>query len=130
MNDPTDTHRIFIKEAAEYLGICERGLWTIISRSRRAAQGIYVEGPTIKFYQAGVRGKIWFKLEWLDDFIRGNTITPIDARPVSILITKATTTKPLTQHEALVRLRPPKKVTRTERTTSRSAPNRPLANCP
>ena len=130
MIETTNTRRIFIKEAAEYLGICVRSLWTIMSRSRRAAQGIYVEGPTIKFFQAGVRGKIWFKLEWLDDFIRQSTVTPIDARPVSILVTKATTTKPLTQHEALVRLRPPKKETRTERTISRSAPSRPLANCP
>ena len=104
MTDSINTRRIFVKDAAEYLGMCQRSLWTIISRSRRAATGTYVEGPTIKFYQAGLRGRIWFKLEWLDEFIRQSTVTPIDAKPVSILVTKATTTKPLTQHEALVRL--------------------------
>ncbi|WP_145109873.1 hypothetical protein [Botrimarina mediterranea] len=65
-----------ITEAASYLGYTVKGLRNIVDRSRAAARGEQVRGPVVKFFQAGRRGKVMFRLEWLDEFVEQNTVDP------------------------------------------------------
>lgn len=67
-------------EAARQLGYSPKGLRKIVERSRAKANGKPTHGPTIKFFQAGPRGAIRFRPEWLDTFIDENTIDPHAAR--------------------------------------------------
>ncbi len=71
-----------ITEAAKRLGYSPKGLRKIVERSRAKANGSPTHGPTIKFFQAGPRGAIRFRPEWLDSFIAENTIDPHAARHV------------------------------------------------
>jgi hypothetical protein len=65
-----------IIEAAKQLGYSPKGLRKIVDRSRAKARGAETRGPTIKFFQAGTRGSIKFRPEWLETFIAENTIDP------------------------------------------------------
>lgn len=80
-----------MKDAAEYLGYSVDGLREVVDRSRRRANGVATRGPFIKFFQAGRRGAVRFKREWLDQFIEENTVDP---------------TVPLTQKEKVRRAKP------------------------
>jgi len=57
-------------------GYTEKGFRKIIDRSRAAAKGELVRGPTIKFFQPGKRAPIKFRQEWIDEFIDDNTVEP------------------------------------------------------
>ncbi len=65
-----------LPEAAKLLGYSEKGLRNIVDRSKRALAGRRVEAPTIEFAQAGVRGAIRFRREWIDNFIAGHPPAP------------------------------------------------------
>ncbi len=65
-----------LPEAAKLLGYTEKGLRNIVERSKRARAGQRVDAPTIEFAQAGVRGAIRFRREWLDAFIAGRPPAP------------------------------------------------------
>ena len=65
-----------LPEAAKLLGYAEKGLRNIVDRSKRALAGRRVDAPTIEFAQAGVRGAIRFRREWLDAFIAGHPPAP------------------------------------------------------
>jgi hypothetical protein len=69
-----------ITEAAKRLGYSAKGLRKIVERSRAKANGAQTIGPTITFFQAGPRGAIRFRPEWLDSFVAENTIDPHAAR--------------------------------------------------
>lgn len=62
--------------AAAVLGMSVKSLRTIVARSRRAARGEQVVGPTITFFQTGRSGALLFKREWLDAFIDEHTVDP------------------------------------------------------
>jgi hypothetical protein len=73
-----------IKQAAAYLGYSPKGLRKIIDRTRRKQAGACVQGPIIEFSQAGKRGTLHFRQEWLDNFIENNRdgrSTPLLPRP-------------------------------------------------
>jgi hypothetical protein len=65
-----------LPEAAKLLGYTQKGLRNIVDRSKRALAGRRVDAPTIEFAQAGVRGAIRFRREWLDAFIAGHPPAP------------------------------------------------------
>jgi len=65
-----------LPEAAKLLGYTQKGLRNIVDRSKRALAGRRVEAPTIQFAQAGVRGAIRFRREWIDNFIAGHPPAP------------------------------------------------------
>ena len=65
-----------LREAAEYLGYSEDGMWKLVKRSRRRASGAAVGGPTIRFFQPSRGACIRFKREWLDEFIEQHTVDP------------------------------------------------------
>jgi hypothetical protein len=67
---------IGIEEAAQILGYSVSGVRKIINRSRRRLRGEPVAGPTIRLFQAGPKGPIKSKRQWIDDFIRANTSDP------------------------------------------------------
>ena len=73
-----------LKEAAAYLGYTERGLRKIVGRSwlARLRTGSW-NVPTIEFSQAGKRGAIRFRREWLDDFINKGRVMPIPDLPLA-----------------------------------------------
>ncbi len=65
-----------IKQAAAYLGYAPAGLREIVGRTRRKQAGLHVLGPTIEYSQAGKRGTLLFRREWLDHFIEENRVRP------------------------------------------------------
>jgi len=65
-----------LPQAAQLLGYTEKGLRNIVDRSKRALAGRRVQAPTIEFAQAGVRGAIRFRREWIDNFIAGHPPAP------------------------------------------------------
>ena len=65
-----------IRQAAEMLGYTEKGIRRIVIRSRAKACGARTTGPTITFFQAGTRGAIRFRPEWIQQFIDENTVDP------------------------------------------------------
>jgi hypothetical protein len=77
-----------LREAAEQIGYSERGLRQIVERSRQKNLGYAVDGPTIKFMQAGKNSTILFKQEWLDEFIDLHTVDPSKAVPFRAPIRK------------------------------------------
>jgi hypothetical protein len=58
-----------LQEAARYLGYTANYLRKIVGRSRRSHQGRSVRGPTIDFSQGDTKSTIFFRREWLDQFI-------------------------------------------------------------
>ena len=67
---------IGLREAARMLGYTEKGLRKIVERSRARAAGLRTHGPTIKFFQTGRGSPVKFRLEWIEEFVEGNTIDP------------------------------------------------------
>ena len=65
-----------LKQAAAYLGYAPAGLREIVGRTRRKQAGLHVLGPTIEYSQAGKRGTLLFRREWLDHFIEENRVRP------------------------------------------------------
>jgi hypothetical protein len=63
-------------EAAKLLGYTPSGLRKIIERSREAAKGRRVNGPTIRFFQSSKWAPIKFRREWIDEFIAAGTVEP------------------------------------------------------
>jgi hypothetical protein len=59
-----------LNEAAKVLGYTASGLRRIVNRTKAGGQG-----PTINFLQVG-QGPIKFRHEWLDEFIKANTLSP------------------------------------------------------
>ena len=81
--DVATVELLSLKEAAAYLGYTERGLRKIVGRSWLARRGRIVNAPTIEFSQAGKRGAIRFRREWLDDFINKGRVMPIPDLPLA-----------------------------------------------
>lgn len=59
-----------LKEAAAQLGYEPSGLYEIVKRTKAGKTG-----AQIQFFQIGT-GPIKFKQEWLDEFVRANSIEP------------------------------------------------------
>ena len=65
-----------IKQAAAYLGFTEHGLRKIISRTQRSREGQHVAGATIEFCQSTQKGTLFFRREWLDEFVEHCRVRP------------------------------------------------------
>ena len=82
--EPPANGMLNLKQAAAYLGYTAEGLRKIVERTRRQQSGLRVQGPTIEFSQAGKRGSLLFRCEWLDHFIeknRNGRDTPLLPKP-------------------------------------------------
>ncbi len=85
----TADEMLTLPEAAKILGYTEKGLRNIVERSKRALAGQRVNGPTVEFAQAGVRGAIRFRREWIENFIAGHRPTPMKATKGAAVRAKA-----------------------------------------
>jgi hypothetical protein len=65
--EPPADGLLSLKQAAAYLGYTAEGLREIVKRTRRGGRG-----PSIEFSQAGKRGSLRFRQEWLDRFVEQN----------------------------------------------------------
>jgi hypothetical protein len=65
---PTD-QMLNLRQAAQYLGYTTNCLRKIVSRSHRSHNGQSVHGPTIDFFQSSPKSTIFFRQEWLEQFI-------------------------------------------------------------
>jgi hypothetical protein len=70
-----------ITEAAPLLGLTASGVRKLVDRSRRAASGERVNGPTIRFYQPTKGACIRFKREWIEEFVDRCTVEPKKEKP-------------------------------------------------
>lgn len=64
-----------LKDAAKRVGYSPSGLRKIVNRTKAGKPG-----PQIQFFQVP-RGRIKFRLEWLDDFVLANSVEPGEVQP-------------------------------------------------
>ena len=82
-----------LSEVARRLNYTERTLRRIVNRAKRRAKGEPVRGPVIRFMQAGKGAEIRFRPEWIEEFIRENTVDPL-ATPLSTVAPRPRKRKP------------------------------------
>ena len=87
------------KQAAAYLGYTEHGLRKIVNRTQRSREGQHTTGATIEFCQSGRKGTLFFRREWLDQFIESHRVRPgMPSRP-QVRKRSASSTRPETMDE-------------------------------
>lgn len=99
---PAPEGMLSLKEAADYLGYTVNGLRKLVDRARASHRGKYTEGPTIKFFQSTKKGRIRFKREWLDEFVKEHQIGPRQNSPVPTRATGRVSGKPISPHKAFL----------------------------
>ncbi|MGO9111937.1 MAG: hypothetical protein ACLP9L_22150 [Thermoguttaceae bacterium] len=89
-----------LEKAAAYLGCTAHGLRKVVQRTQRSRVGEHTTGPTIEFHQTQKGGTIYFRREWLDEYIEANHHRP--GTPAAPKVRKRSL-KPETasQHEAI-----------------------------
>jgi hypothetical protein len=70
MTTANEERLLSLKEASIYLNLSPSVLQTLVARTRTRKPG-----PQITYFQAG-RGAVKFKQEWLDKFVKDNTVEP------------------------------------------------------